>query len=171
MGDLNTHSPAWSLDHSDPSPWEADLVNWFDEQGLYLLNPEGVHTWRSLRQDDSLRLSILDLVLLNKAAAISDQFSDLSISFDVVPSDHAALTIQWYPILAVAIQPPPELISFAVDEDRKLAWTKIFMSIPSIPITDIPSLELAVEALHKDINHASSKVFWKWKALDPCGVL
>ena len=170
MGDLNTHSPAWSLDHSDPSPWESDLVDWFDEQGLYLLNPDGVHTWRSLRQDDSLRPSILDLALLNESAAITDQFSDLSISFDIIPSDHAALSIHWYPVLAVAIQPPPELVGYSVDEDGKLAWTKLFTSIPSLLISDIPSLELAAEALHNDINHVSSKVFRKRKAPDPRGV-
>jgi hypothetical protein len=31
MGDFNTHSLAWSLDHSTPSPWESNLVKWFDD--------------------------------------------------------------------------------------------------------------------------------------------
>jgi hypothetical protein len=170
MGDLNTHSPAWSLEHSDPSPWESELVDWFDDQGLYLLNPNGEETWRTLRQDDSQRLSILDLVFLNEAAAITDQFSDLSISFDIIPSNHAALTVHWYPVLAVALQPPPELVGYAINDDGQLTWTKIFMAIPAEPIPDIPSLEQATTALHRDINKASLMVFPKKKAPNPCGV-
>ena len=170
MGDLNTHSPAWSLEHSDPSPWESELVDWFDEQGLYLLNPNGVPTWRTLRSDDSQRPSIIDLALLNEAAMITDQFTDLSISFDIIPSDHAALTVHWYPVLAVALQPPPELIGFAVDDDGKLAWTKFFTSIPTQPISDTPSLIQAAHDLHRDIDKASSLVFPKRKAPDPRGV-
>jgi hypothetical protein len=65
MGDLNTHSEFWSLGHSTKSPWADDLVDWFDKQGFDLLNPDGVPTWRSYRDDDSLRPSIIDLALLN----------------------------------------------------------------------------------------------------------
>jgi hypothetical protein len=170
FGDFNTHSPAWSLNHSDPSPWEAELVNWFDEQGLYLLNPEGVHMWQSLRRNDSQRPSIIDLALLNEAAAITDQFSDLSISFNIIPSNHATLTLQWHPVLAVAIQPLPELVGYAIDDDRMIQWKKIFTAIILEPITSIPSLEAAATALYCDINLASSKVFSKWKAPDLQGV-
>jgi hypothetical protein len=137
---------------------------------LYLLNPNREETWRSLRQDDSQRLSILDLAFLNEAAAIMDQFSDLSISFDIIPSDHAALTVHWYPVLAVALQPPPELVGYAVDDDGQMAWTKFFMAIPARKIHDIPSLEQAAAALYRDMDKASLMVFPKRKAPDPRGV-
>ena len=170
LGDFNTHSPAWSLPHSDPSPWESDLVDWFDEHGFFLLNPNGVPTWRSQRQDDSLRPSILDLALLNEVAAFSDQFTDISISFDIIPSDHAALSISWYPVLAIATQPPPELTGFAVDDDGRVAWEKFFMALPAPIISDIPSLQSAAQVLHEDIDRASASIFPKRKAPDPRGV-
>ena len=170
VGDFNTHSPAWSLPHSDPSPWESDLVEWFDQHGFFLLNPEGVPTWKSQRQDDSLRPSILDLALLNEAASFSDQFTDLSISFNIIPSDHAALSLSWYPVLAVATQPPPELTGYAVDDDGRGAWEKFFMALPAPPITDIPNLQRAAQILHEDIDRASASVFPKRKAPDPRGV-
>ena len=167
LGDFNTHSPAWSLPHSDPLPWGSDLVDWFDNHGLLLLNPEGVPTWRSQREGDGLRPSILNLMLLNEMVAISDQFTELSISFDIIPSNHAALSISWYPVLAVAIQPPPELTGYAVDNDGHLAWEKFFTCLPAPPISDIPSLIHTAQALHEDINRASASVFPKRKAPDP----
>ena len=145
-------------------------MEWFDNHGYLLLNPEGVPTWRSTREDDSLRPSILDLVLLNEIAAISDQFTDLSISFDIIPSDHAALSISWYPALAVAIQPSPELTGYAINDDGRLAWEKFFSAIPTPRIYDIPSLQLAAQSLHEDIDRASASVFPKRRAPDPRGV-
>jgi hypothetical protein len=126
--------------------------------------------WQLLRHDDSQRPSIIDLALINEAVAITDQFSDLSISFNLIPSNHAALTIQWYPVLAVAIQPPPKLISYAIDDNGMILWKKIFTAIISTPITSIPSLELAAAALYHNIDLTSSKVFSKWKTPDPQGV-
>ena len=116
------------------------LVDWFNNHRLLLLNPEGVLTWRSQREDEGLRLLILDLALLNEIVAMSNQFTELSVSFDIIPSDYAALSISWYPILMVAIQPPPELTVYAVDNDEQLAWEKFFTAIPIPPIPDIPSL-------------------------------
>jgi hypothetical protein len=103
-------------------------------------------------------------------ATITDQFTDLSISFDIIPSDHAALTIHWYPVLAVAIQPPLELVGYAVNEDGRLAWSKIFTSIPFPHIYDIPSLEAAALALHHNIDKACLKIFPKWKVPNAHGV-
>jgi hypothetical protein len=99
-----------------------------------------------------------------------DQFSNLSISFDIIPSNHAALTIHWYPVLAVALQPLPKLVGYAINDDGQMAWTKIFIAIPAEPIHDIPSLEQAAATLYQDIDKASSMVFLKWRTPDPCGV-
>jgi hypothetical protein len=123
-----------------------------------------------LRRDDSQRPSIIDLTLLNEAASITDQFSDLSISFNIIPSDHTTLTLQWHPVLVVAIQPPPELVGYAIDDDGMIQWKKIFPAIILEPISSIPSLEATAMALHWDIDLASSKVFSKWKAPDLRGV-
>ena len=118
MGDLNTHSIYWSLPHSRQSPWADELVEWFDEQGLHIQNPEGVPTWRSARDDDSQRPSIIDLALINPAAIFSDQFSDLSISFsDSLSSDHASLSIYWFPEVSIAIRPREILTGYAIEDE------------------------------------------------------
>ena len=117
MGDLNMHSHIWSFPYATISPWAAELVNWFDNQGFELLNPPCEATWRS--RQDGVRDSVLDLALINKAAAISGQISPLTISFsDSITSDHAALSLFWYPAEAIAITPPPELTGYAIDESR-----------------------------------------------------
>lgn len=50
------------------------------------------------------------------------------------------------------------------------SWLKIFGPLPSLPITDIPSLEHTALQLHKDMDSASSQVFSHHKAPDPQGV-
>jgi len=47
LGDFNTHSHIWSFPYSTISPWATELVNWFDNQGLELLNPPCVAMWES----------------------------------------------------------------------------------------------------------------------------
>ena len=160
MGDLNTHSLHWSLPHSCPSPWADDLVDWFDEQGLHLQNPEGVPTWELNRDDDSLRPSIIDLALLNPAAIFSDQFSDLSISFDdSLSTDHASLSIYWFPEVCIALRPRERLPSFAIDDTGRDQWTTTFSSFSHPIIYDIESLQAAADGLLRDIDVASSTVF------------
>ena len=96
MGNFNTHSHIWSLPSAMISPWANALVDWFDKQGLKLLNPHCLLMWNSSRDDH--HLSILDLALLNEAGAISGQISPLSISFqDSFSLDHAALILTWHP--------------------------------------------------------------------------
>jgi len=51
VGDFNTHSHIWSFPYSTVSPWASDLVDWFDNQGLELLNPPCVAMWESGRDD------------------------------------------------------------------------------------------------------------------------
>src|SRR5260221_2203751 len=169
VGDFNTHSHIWSLPHSTISPWAPDLVDWFDDQGLELLSPPRVATWKSGK--DGTRPSVLDLALINEAAAFSGQISDLHISFnDSISSDHAALSLLWFPAESIAIAPPPELSGYAVDPLYSETWAKIFGPLPSPPIMDIPSLDAAATTLQHDIDHASSRVFRKRRMPDPRGV-
>ena len=127
MGDFNTHSEFWSFGHSQKSPWADDLVDWFDEQGFDLLNPDRVTTWRSGRNDDSLRPSIIDLALINMSARLSDQFTDLSVTFDdVITADHASLSLYWYPSIAIALAPQQAVTGYAVDDLSRESWDKHF---------------------------------------------
>jgi hypothetical protein len=117
MGDLNTHSIYWSLSHSRLSPWADKLVDWFNKQGLHLQNPDGVPTWHSNHDDDSLRPSIIDLALINPATIFSNQFLDLNISFDnSLSSDHAELSIYWFPEVGIAIHPCEVLKGYTIDD-------------------------------------------------------
>ena len=47
LGDFNIHSHIWSFPYSTISPWASELIDWFDDQGLELLNPPCVATWES----------------------------------------------------------------------------------------------------------------------------
>jgi len=158
LGNFNTHSHIWSFPYSTISPWATDLVDWFDNQGLELLNPPCVAMWESSRDDR--HPSVLDLALINEAAAISGQISNLHISFqESISSDHAALCLLWYPAESIAITPPPSPSGYAVDDLLIDSWLKIFGPLLLIDISDIPSLDRAATQLHADINLASSQVF------------
>ena len=171
LGDFNTHSHLWSFPYSTISPWAAELVDWFDDQGLELLHPPHTATWRS--HQDRIQPSVLDLALINKAAAISGQISPISISFvDSVSSDHAALSLFWYPAEAIAIAPPPELTGYQVDPDFFEEWSKFFVALlpEPTPLTSIESLRAASVSLHEDIDAASASVLKRCKYPDPRGV-
>jgi hypothetical protein len=171
MGDLNTHSIYWSLPHLCPSPWADELVDWFDEQGLHLQNPEGIPTWHSNCDDDSLRPSIIDLTLINPAAIFSDQFSDLSISFnESLSSDHTQLSIYWFPEVSIAIHPCKILSGYAVDDLGHDSWMKHFSSSSPPTIYDIPSINYAAKSLYMDIDAASDFIFPHCKSPHPHGV-
>jgi len=169
LGDFNTHSHIWSFPYSTISTWATDLVDWFDNQGLELLNPPCVATWESGRNDR--HPSVLDLALINEAAAISRQISDLHISFqESISLDHAALRLLWYLAESIAITPPPSLSGYAVDDLLINSWLKNFGPLLSIDISDIPSLDRVATQLHADIDLASSRVFSPRRAPDPHGV-
>jgi len=51
VGDFNTHSHRWSLPGHEPSSWVGRFDEWLDANGLSLLNPLHVPTWRSARTD------------------------------------------------------------------------------------------------------------------------
>jgi len=113
MGDFNTHSHIWSLPSATISPWANALVDWFNKQGLKLLNPYCLPTWDSGRDD--CHPSILDLALLNKAGAILGQISPLTVSFqESLASNHTALILTWHPAKSIALAPPPFLAGYAV---------------------------------------------------------
>jgi len=115
LGDFNMHSHIWSFPYSTISPWAMELVDWFDDQGLELLNPPRIATWES--GHDDCHPSVLDLALINEAAAISGQISNLHISFqESISSDHVALRLLWYPAESITIAPPPSLSGYAVDD-------------------------------------------------------
>jgi len=104
-------------------------------------------------------------------AAISGQISALQISFDnSISSDHAALSLLWYPVESIAIAPPPELSGYAIDDLLKDSWLKWFGPLPDSDITDIPSLIDATTCLHHDIDFASLCTFSRCHAPDPRGV-
>ena len=114
-GDFNTHGPGWSLPGATISPWAPSLEDWFDDNDLALCNPPGVATWEG-REDQ--RSSVLDLILLNTRASISDQFSEVSISFPLsLGSDHAALFLSWTPITEIPPLAPTLLPGFVIDDD------------------------------------------------------
>ena len=166
MGDFNTHSPVWSFPYSTISPWAAELVSWFDDQGFELWSPPCVAMWDSGRDDR--RPLVLDLVLINEAASISEQITLPLISFDVsISSDHTALSLLWYPAESIALAPPPELSGYAIDELLMASWLKNFGPLVPPPISDIPSLIEAAQHLHSDIDLASSQVFSKRHFPDP----
>ena len=169
IGDFNTHSHIWSFPYSTISPWANELVDWFDDQGLELLNPPRVPTWESGRDDR--HPSVLDLALINEAAAISGQITDTRVSFsESITSDHAALCLLWCPSESIALHPPPSLTGFSVDEDLKDDWIKSFSCLPSPLISDIPSLDRAAASLHLDIDATSASLFKPRKTPDPRGV-
>ena len=171
MGDFNTHSNIWSFPYTTTSSWADELVDWFDNQGLELLNPPCIATWRS--NQERIKDSVLDLALINEAAAISGQISPLTISFaDSVTSDHAALSLSWYPAESIAISPPPELAGYAIDDTLFESWTKYFTRLLPVPAppSDVDSLRAASVQLYSDIDAASASVFSKQKYPDPRGV-
>jgi hypothetical protein len=111
-----------------------------DDTGLTLLNPPGVATWVSARDDT--RPSILDLALANEAAAYSNQLSKLDVSMaDSLGSDHAMLTLHVYPLDSLALIPPLQPKGYQVDTERQAAWTCAFQHL-ALPVSLIGSLSM-----------------------------
>jgi hypothetical protein len=126
LGDFNTHSYRWSLDPFTPSAWHHQLHDWLDLQGLTCLNPSNTPTWFDL--SNRARPSTLDLAFINEAACFSGQIGDLLISEGPEPlTDHASLTLPFYPITSIALLPPPAPKGYKVDATRQEAWTEAFL--------------------------------------------
>jgi hypothetical protein len=108
-GDFNTHGPSWSLPGTSLSPWASSLEDWFEDNELVPWNPPDVATWQG-RPDQCP--SILDLLLLNTPAILSERFSEVSISFSAsLGSDHALLLLCW----CLTSQLPPLLTTPSLD--------------------------------------------------------
>ena len=126
IGDFNTHAPRWSLPGRTPSTWATDLTNWLDENGFDLRNPPDVPTWESTRPQD--RPSIIDLAFANEAATLSNQIGEVTVSFaDSLGSDHASLSLNFYPLHSLAILPPPAPNGFRTDDEHREAWSHAFL--------------------------------------------
>ena len=166
-GDFNTHGPSWSLPGATMSPWAPTLEDWFDEHGLTICNPPGVATWEG-RNDQAP--SVLDLLLINPPAALSEQFSDVSISFPLsLGSDHAALFLAWTPTSAIPDLPPTLLPGYVIDDDLKDTWSKAFAAIPTPVITSRRSLDVAAERIITDITDTCRPLFPRRRTPDPRG--
>jgi endonuclease/exonuclease/phosphatase family metal-dependent hydrolase len=50
IGDFNTHAHRWSLPGQAPSSWGVELKKWLNQNGLQVMNPDGVPTWVGLRE-------------------------------------------------------------------------------------------------------------------------
>jgi hypothetical protein len=129
MGDFNTYSPRWSLGGQPASSWARDLTDWFDAQGLTCLNPQDTPTWYDPSTRNAMP-STIDLALVNEAAAFSGQIRDLLISDGPIPlSDHASLTLTFYPITSLHLIPPPAPAGYNADPKLKEDWQKQFKDL------------------------------------------
>jgi hypothetical protein len=168
LGDFNTHSPLWSPTNVSVSPWANAFESWLDEEGLSVLNPPGIPTWRG--RDDQ-RPSTIDLVISNEAAILNTPISPISISFaESLGSDHAALTFTWLPTSAIPTAERVTLPGYALEDHLRPNWELRFKGIPPPAITDIPSLDSAANQLEHDINQVSSTLFNRRRSPDPRGV-
>ena len=149
------------------SPWAPSLEDWFDENDLALCNPPGVATWVG-REDQ--RPSVLDLILLNTRATISDQFSEVNVSFPLsLGSDHAALFLSWSPITELPQLAPTLLPGFIINNDLHDTWVKAFVAIPDPVITSRDSLLIAADRLLDDINEVCRPLFSRRRTPDARG--
>jgi hypothetical protein len=105
-------------------------MDWMDDNSLDCLNPLHTPTWTNPRPDTCP--SVLNLVQANNATRFSDQLGGVEISFgDSLGSDHAAVSINIYPLDRLHLVPPPHPAGYCVDTKRKDAWVKEFaMSLP-----------------------------------------
>ena len=168
-GDFNTHSCMWSLPSATLSPWAIPLEEWFDANNFDLISPPWTVTWISDHPGQTS--SILDLVLLNAAGTISDQFSDASVSFaDSLGSDHATLSWMWTPISTIPSIVPELLPGFMIDDDLADSWAVTFPCRAPTPLSDIPSLVTEADFLLTDINVTYAALFKPRRRPDPRGV-
>ena len=150
------------------SPWAQTLEDWFEGNELSLHNPLGVPTWLGCKDQRPL---VLDLLLLNSPAMMTDQFSDTLVSFELsLGSDHTALSITWTPLLALPPLPRSSLPGFAIEDNLKESWCKAFRAIPDPVISSPSSLAIAADRLLSDITDTCTALFEPRKTPDPHGV-
>ena len=130
VGDLNTHSRLWSIEGKTPSPWATILEDWIERNDFLVLNQNKVPTWNSGR--DSIQPSVIDIVLVNLIANLSNQISEVTVSWDEsLASDHAALLFDIYPSDSLALIPAPAPNGYKAEPENRDSWVEAFvMSLP-----------------------------------------
>ena len=169
-GDLNTHSHSWSLPAATISSWAQSVDHWLVDNDFQLVSETDNPTWRA--HSNPAHFSVIDVILLNTPAAVSDQFSSSSSSFaDSCGSDHAALSISWTPIAALPNFTPTPLPGFKVDDSLRDTWTKEFgkTSLVSPIIFDANSTQLGALSLEHDILDTCASLFPPRMTADPRG--
>jgi hypothetical protein len=157
LGDFNTHPSLWSPTNVSASPWANAFESWLDEEGLSVLNPPGIPTWRGW---DNQRPSTIDLVISNEAAILNTPISPISISFaESLGSGHVALTFTWLLTSAIPTVERVTLPGYAPEDHLRPTWELCFKATLPPTITDIPSLDRAANQLEHDINQVSSTLF------------
>ena len=159
-GDLNTHSRTWSPPTATISPWAQSVDHWIVDNDFQLISETDNPTWRS--HSNPRLTSIIDVMLLNTPAVVSDQFSTTLSSFaDSYGSDHAALSVSWTPLTAVPAFKPLPLPGFKLDDSLKDTWLKAFTraSLISPLILDKDSTLSGALSLEQDILDTSASLF------------
>jgi hypothetical protein len=190
VGDLNTHSPMWSLPGHTPSSWATLFTDWMGANSFQCKNPPGVLMWVGSRETD--HPSILDLVLANDLVCYSAQLGDVTVSLaDSLGSDHATLIFDIFPLDSITIIPPPAPSGFKVDDELKDSWVKEFIMLlpPGLPyapkhctapldLTGTPSghesgaqesLDESLNLFNRAINEASRHTLKPNRIPDPRG--
>ena len=169
-GDLNTHSRSWSLPKATLSPWAQSVDHWLVDNDFQLVSETDNPTWRS--HSNPHHHSVINIILLNTPAVVSDQFSISAFSFaDSFGSDHAALSISWTPTSAIPAFEPLPLPGFKIDDSLRDTWAKEFNKTSLIApiILNAPSTSYGALSLECDILDTSSALFPRRKTADPRG--
>ena len=128
MGDLNTHSRLWSPAGKTPSPWAPTLEDWIERNDFLVLNQDRVPTWKSRR--DSIQPSVIDVVLANLIANLSNQIGEVKVSWSKsLASDHVALLFDIYPSDSLALIPAPTPNGYKAKPENRDLWVEAFVML------------------------------------------
>ena len=109
------------------------------------------------------------MAFINEATCFSGQIEDLLISEGPEPlTDHASLTLPFYPITGITLLPPPAPKGYNVDAARQEAWTTAFLAeLRSKGTAD--DLNTAISDLNEAIENASKNTLEPRRAPNPKG--
>ena len=94
------------------------LTNWMDDHSLACANPLDIPTWYSYNKDISL--SVLDLILVNKACIFLGQMGEVEILWEVaMATDHAALLFSFHLIDSLTLIPPLAPTGYQAENECK----------------------------------------------------
>jgi hypothetical protein len=167
LGDFNTHSPQWSLNNQLATSWRRQLTDWFDHQGLTCINTPNTPTW--FDTSNHAPPSVIDLALINEAVAFSSQIDNLHITEGPYPlTDHAALTLTYFPITSLHLVLPPAPRGYKIDPSKRDKWTTTFTQ--ALSTTDQPEeLEEAIRCLDAAIEATCKDTLKPCRNPHPCG--